>query len=100
MGAEEEALLGIKMFWVGCHHRGSMAVAIQTVKGTIVLSVSIFRYDNFDWGIPIGALENIYECLDALERIRSLADVVNPVHDAEVLVLYPKGIIAEPADSA
>ena len=94
VGDEDDILMGITMFWVGCHHRGSMAVAIETAKGTVVLSDSIFRYDNFDKGIPIGALENIFECQEALERIRGLADVIIPTHDADVLVRYPMGIIA------
>ena len=54
MDDEEEVLPGIKMFWVGCHHRGSMAVSIQTAMGKVVISDSIFRYDNFDKAIPIG----------------------------------------------
>lgn len=94
VGDEEEVLPGIKMFWVGCHHRGSMAVSIQTAKGKMVISDSIFRYENFDPGIPIGVLENIFECQDALERIRKEADIVIPKHDNRVLERYPDGIIA------
>ena len=94
VGDEEEVLPGIKMFWVGCHHRGSMAVSIQTAKGRVVISDSIFMYENFDPGIPIGVLENLFECQDALDRIRREADVVVPAHDKDVLVRYPDGIIA------
>ena len=94
VGDEEEVLPGIKMFWVGCHHRGSMAVSIQTAKGKVVISDALFTYENFDRGIPIGALENIFECEDALERVREEADIVIPNHDNEVLVRYPDGIIA------
>ena len=94
VGNEEEVLEGIKMFWVGCHHRGSMAVSIQTAKGKVVISDSIFRYENFEKGIPIGVLENIFECQDALDRIRKEADIVIPTHDNELLVRFPNGIIA------
>jgi glyoxylase-like metal-dependent hydrolase (beta-lactamase superfamily II) len=94
VGDEEEVLPGIKMFWVGCHHRGSMAVSIPTVKGKVVISDSIFMYENFEPGVPIGVVENIFECHDALERIRKEADIVIPGHDPEVLVRYPGGIIA------
>ncbi len=94
VGDEEEVLPGIKMFWVGCHHRGSMAVSIQTRKGKVVISDSIFKYENWDPGTPIGVLENIFECQDALERIRKEADVVIPKHDNRVLERYPDGIIA------
>lgn len=92
--AEEEVLPGVKMFWVGCHHRGSMAVSISTAKGKVVISDSIFRYDNFEKGIPIGVLESMSECQDALERVRREADIVIPVHDKEVLNRYPDGVIA------
>ena len=94
VGNEEEILPGIKMFWVGGHHRGSMAVSVQTAKGKIVISDTIFIYENFDPGISIGVLENIFECQDALEYIRKEADVVIPMHDNEVMVRYPDGVIA------
>lgn len=92
---EEEVLEGIKMFWVGCHHRGSMAVSIQTAKGRIVLSDSIFRYENFEKDLPIGVLESLFECQDALVRIRKEADIVIPTHDNEILARFPGGVIAE-----
>jgi glyoxylase-like metal-dependent hydrolase (beta-lactamase superfamily II) len=94
VGDEEEVLPGIKMFWVGCHHRGSMAVSIQTAKGKVVISDSIFTYENLEKGTPIGAMENIFECEDAHERVREEAEIVFPNHDNEVLVRYPDGIIA------
>lgn len=94
VGDEEEILPGIKMFWVGSHHRGSMAVSIETAKGTVVISDSIFRYENFDRGIPIGAIENLFEFQDALDRIKKEADIVIPAHDNEVLRRYPNGVIA------
>ena len=94
VGNEEEVLPGIKMFWVGAHHRGSMALSIQTAKGKVVLSDSIFRYENFEEGIPIGVVESIFEWQDALTRVREEADIVVPMHDNGVLVRHPGGIIA------
>ena len=94
VGDADQILPGIKMFWVGTHHRGSMAVSIQTAKGTVVVSDSIFRYENFDQGKPIGALENLFEFHDALARIRDEADLVIPCHDDEVFTKYPDGVIA------
>jgi glyoxylase-like metal-dependent hydrolase (beta-lactamase superfamily II) len=94
VGDEEQVLPGIKMFWVGCHHRGSMAVSIQTKKGKVVISDPIFRYENWDPGVPIGVLENIFEGQDALERVRKEADIVIPSHDNRVFERYPDGIIA------
>ena len=94
VGDEEEVLPGIRMWWVGCHHRSSMAISIETAKGNVVISDPIFKYGNFDPGIPIGALENIYECRAALDRVRKEADIVIPTHDSEVLARHPGGVIA------
>jgi glyoxylase-like metal-dependent hydrolase (beta-lactamase superfamily II) len=94
VGDEEEVLPGIKMFWVGGHHRSSMAVVIPTAKGKVVISDTIFVYENFDPGISIGVAESLFECEDALERIRKEADIVVPKHDGRVLERYPDGIIA------
>ena len=94
VGDEEDILPGVKMFWVGAHHRGSMAVSIQTAKGKVVISDSIFRYENFDPGTPIGAIESLTEFQDALERIRAEADIVIPAHDNDVLQRHPGGMIA------
>jgi glyoxylase-like metal-dependent hydrolase (beta-lactamase superfamily II) len=91
---DEEVLPGIRLFWVGCHHRGSMAVSIATARGRVVISDSIFMYENVEAGIPIGVLENIFECRDALERIRRKADIVVPAHDPAVLARYPNCVIA------
>ena len=41
VGDEEEVLPGISMFWVGCHHRGSMAISIQTNKGLLFTNMEI-----------------------------------------------------------
>jgi glyoxylase-like metal-dependent hydrolase (beta-lactamase superfamily II) len=94
VGSEEEVLPGITMFWVGCHHRGSMAISIQTAKGKVVISDSIFKYENFDPGTPIGVLENLFECQDAAERIRKVSDIIFPTHDSRALDRHPGGIIA------
>lgn len=91
---EEEVLPGVKMFWVGCHHRGSMAVSIQTGLGKVVISDSIFVDENVNPGVPIGVLEDMFECQDALDRIQHEADIVIPLHEPEVLTRYPDGIIA------
>ena len=91
---EGEVIPGIGMFWVGGHHRGSMAVSVRTARGKVVIADMIFVYENIDPGIPIGAVENIFECRDALARIRREADLVIPMHDNDVFQRYPGGIIA------
>jgi glyoxylase-like metal-dependent hydrolase (beta-lactamase superfamily II) len=94
VGDEQEVLPGIKMIWVGCHHRGSMAVVIETARGKVAISDSIARHENIDPGIPLGVLENIFECQDALDRLRKEADIIIPKHDNQVLEQYPDGVIA------
>ena len=91
---DEEILPGFKMFWVGAHHRGSMAVSMNTAKGRAVISDSIFRYGNYEDGIPIGAIENLFEFEESLARLRQEADIIVPAHDSKVFEEHPGGVIA------
>ena len=61
----------------------------ESREGPTVYSLRVLRM-----GIPIGVVENSFECQDALERIRDEADILIPAHDPEVLARYPGGIIA------
>ena len=46
LGDEEEIQPGIRVFWSGVHHRSSMAIAIDTSKGTVIITDSFFKYIN------------------------------------------------------
>jgi glyoxylase-like metal-dependent hydrolase (beta-lactamase superfamily II) len=91
---EEEITPGVRVFWVGVHHRASMAVAVETAKGRVIISDCFFKYRNIEENIPLGINESLEECLAAYERIRREADIVVPLYDPEVLERHPGGIIA------
>jgi glyoxylase-like metal-dependent hydrolase (beta-lactamase superfamily II) len=91
---EEEILPGIQTFWVGAHHRSSIAVRIATSAGAVVVSDCCFKYPNVENNIPLGVQESLEECLKAYDRIRKEADIVVPLYDPEVLERYPGGLVA------
>jgi len=90
---EAEIVPGIRAFEVGCHHRHSMAIAIETAKGPAVIADPIFYYDNVEKGVPVGILENLFECLDLIKRLKREAAIVLPSHDPQVLRRHPGGRI-------
>ena len=90
---ETEIVPGIRAFEVGCHHRHSMAIAIETAKGTAIIADPIFYYDNVEREIPLGILENLFECLDLIKRLKREAAILLPSHDPELLVRHPGGRI-------
>jgi len=93
-GKEEEVLPGIRVFWIGGHTPADQAVSIQTSKGkAIITSDTVFLYRNIEENIPIGFFYNLEECYDAMERIRTEADIILPAHDPEVLTRHPSGRI-------
>jgi glyoxylase-like metal-dependent hydrolase (beta-lactamase superfamily II) len=83
---------GLRVFWVGAHHRSSMAVVIDTREGTVVASDAVFRYENVTENRPLGINESLDETLTAYERIRSEADILVPLYDTRVFDNHPNGI--------
>ncbi|MGH9666780.1 MAG: hypothetical protein ACRD9L_20345, partial [Bryobacteraceae bacterium] len=53
---EDEVLDGIRVFWAGVHHRSSMAVCIDTAKGTVLITDSFFKYGNLEQGHYLGVM--------------------------------------------
>ena len=84
---------GIRTWWVGTHHRSSMAIAIDTPKGTVVASDCFFKYGNIEQHHPLGIAESLEECHQAYEKIRQEADILLPLYDPEVLDRHPGGIV-------
>ncbi len=93
VGDEEEVLPGIRMFWVGAHHRSSMAVSIPTPKGRVVVTDCFFKYGNLEKNHPLGVNESLEECYAGFERIRKEGDFTLPLYDPEVLERFPGGVI-------
>lgn len=91
---EEEILPGLRAYWVGTHHRSSMAFSMDTQKGRVVVTDACFKYGNIEDNHPLGIMESLPECMAAYARIRSEADIVIPLYDPEVLRRFPDGRIA------
>ena len=91
---EEEVCPGVRCFHTGGHHASSMAIAVETAKGTVILGDCFFTYDNLEKNIPIGWAENMHELNAAYARIREEADIAVPLYDPEVLKRFPGGVIA------
>jgi glyoxylase-like metal-dependent hydrolase (beta-lactamase superfamily II) len=91
---EEQICPGIRCFHTGGHHVSSMAIAVETEKGTVILGDCFFTYDNLEKNIPIGWSENLQEIYGAYARVRAEADIAVPLYDPEVLRRFPDGVIA------
>jgi hypothetical protein len=91
---EDTVLPGIKTFFAGVHHRSSMAVCIETSRGTAVYSDSFFKFRNVEENIPVGYVENLEEAFHTYERVRKQAKLVIPAFDPEIFERFPGGVVA------
>jgi glyoxylase-like metal-dependent hydrolase (beta-lactamase superfamily II) len=91
---EEEVLPGLRVFWAGVHHRSSMAVAVDTDKGTVILTDCFFKYGNVEAGRYLGVMESMMEADSTWARIRKEADIFASIYDPEVFARHPGGVIA------
>ncbi|UCF94881.1 MAG: hypothetical protein JSW39_12265 [Desulfobacterales bacterium] len=93
VGEEKEIYPGLRLWWCGAHHRGSMGVSVQTAKGQVDFADFVFVFENIEEKRPIGALESLAEWNQAYDRLMQ-ADIVLPIHDERLVERYPDGIIA------
>jgi len=91
---EAEPLPGIRTFYVGVHHPGSMALAIQTRKGTVIHSDAFFKFGNIERLKPIGYCQDLRQCMRAYRRIAAEADLLVPGYDPALFERYPGGRVA------
>jgi glyoxylase-like metal-dependent hydrolase (beta-lactamase superfamily II) len=91
---EEEILPGIRVFWAGVHHRSSMAVCIQTERGTVLITDCFFKYGNIEEGFYLGVMESMMEADSTWKRLRKEGDILASIYDPEVFNRHPGGILA------
>ncbi|HTM17846.1 MAG TPA: hypothetical protein VL135_13115 [Terracidiphilus sp.] len=91
---EEEILPGLRVFWAGVHHRSSIAVAIDTVKGTVIISDCFFKYGNIESGKYLGVMESMIEADATWSRIRKEAAIFASIYDPEIFLRHPGGVLA------
>ncbi len=90
----EEIVPGVRSFFVGGHHRSTMAFVIDTPKGRVCLSDVFFKYPNFEQNRPLGISESLEEHYHAYDRIRKEADLIVPLYDPAVFDRHPNGKVA------
>lgn len=91
---EAEVLPGIRTFWTGVHHRSSIAVSIETTKGTALITDCFFKFGNLEQGHYLGVMESMMEADAAWKRIRREGKLIASVYDPEVFQRYPGGVLA------
>lgn len=91
---EDEIVPGVRTWWSGGHHRASINVDVDTARGVVALSDSFFYLENVLEDHPIGISENIWECLDAYERVRRTASTIVPLYDPKNFDRFPDGVVA------
>jgi len=91
---EEEILPGIRAFWAGVHHRSSLAICVDTEKGTVLLTDCFFKYGNIEQGHYLGVMESMMEADATWARIRREAKIVASIYDPEVFERHPGGVLA------
>ncbi|MFD1676840.1 hypothetical protein [Alicyclobacillus fodiniaquatilis] len=91
---DDEICEGVHTFWTGAHHRSSVAVKIETNKGTAILSDAMFYVENVTERHPLGINESMEECLIAYERIAHTADIILPLYDPRSKSLYEQALLS------
>lgn len=93
---DEEVLPGIRTVPLGCHSEGSQGVLVRTWLGPVLLCGDVaYLYENLEANRPIRSPDP-KACLEAMARIRALADIALPAHDPEVLERWPSGVVGGP----
>ena len=91
---EEEILPGVRVFWAGVHHRSSLAVCVETERGTVILTDCFFKYGNIEQGHYLGVMESMMEADATWGRIRKEAEICASIYDPEVFKRFPGGVLA------
>ncbi len=91
---EDEVVPGITTFWAGVHHRSSMAVKVDTHRGSVIITDSFFKYRNIEEQVYLGVQESLLEAASTWERLRKEGDVLVPIYDPLVFERFPGGVIA------
>jgi glyoxylase-like metal-dependent hydrolase (beta-lactamase superfamily II) len=91
---EDEILPGLKVFWAGVHHRSSVAICVETARGTAILTDCFFKYGNLEDQRYLGVMESMMEADATWTRIRKEARIAASIYDPEVFLRYPGGKLA------
>jgi glyoxylase-like metal-dependent hydrolase (beta-lactamase superfamily II) len=85
---------GVRVWHVGGHSPGLLAVAVDTSAGWVVVGGDFFNtYVNLEHNWPVGSLSSLAEWEESCRMLKSRADVIVPGHDYEVWKRHPTGTI-------
>ena len=86
---------GIAIRYLGGHAVDSAGVVIATGDGPVVHpGDTVWTYRNLDDDHPVGALEDVSRCLEAMAWTRAQGGTFLPSHDPRVHERYPDGVVA------
>lgn len=94
LDGDSEIYPGVRTLAWGAHTPGHQLVAVQTVRGAVLLCSDFCdMYRNLEQKIPVGRFTNLIEWLSGVERIERMAlpkDSIIPGHDPLVLSRFTK----------
>jgi len=83
---EKEIVKGAKVLLTPGHSPGSQSVAIETEKGTAVITGFCCTNENFIEGIwpvtPPGIHANATQAYDSMLKVKEIADIIIPLHES------------------
>ena len=68
---EAEVEPGLRIWWAGVHHKGSLAVEIDSTAGTVVASDAFFYYENVENNHYLGVGESYDQAMETYEKARA-----------------------------
>ena len=71
----------VSVSWMGCHHRSSLAIWVETSAGIYAFTDVVFHRKNLEANKSLGIGEDRYECLEAYHRLTRRADYVIGLYD-------------------
>ena len=107
VSGESQILPGIKVLPVPGHSPGAQAVSIETEKGTAIISGFCSINENFfppeklrlRWPVLAPAVSvNSLQAFDSALKVKSLADIIIPLHEMELAEKSEIPIISDKSD--
>jgi glyoxylase-like metal-dependent hydrolase (beta-lactamase superfamily II) len=91
---EDELAPGLRVFRSGVHDRGSLALVIDTARGTVVWSDSAYLRGNVERRHPLGIAYDLDEARRSYDRIAGEADLFLPGFEPALMREHPGGHVA------
>ena len=97
--ADREILPGIRVMHTPAHTEGGLSVLVDTAQGLAVITGFCVIAENFDPPkeiramemevIPPGTAVNVYRAYDIMLEVKSVADILIPLHEPKFINMEP-----------